>query len=113
MMEKFNFEQIWDKYIVPLKGQTLCGHSGQLNKIVNVDMSGLERISKNGKLSKIPIHVFKDVVETLIKEGKLSRSAINANYPIRASSAIVLILSQVPLFALEENPLTLIYDGHK
>ena len=53
------------------------------------------------------------MIETLINEGEISRLEINAAYPIRASSAIVLILSQVPLFKLEEKPLTLIYDRKK
>lgn len=43
----------------------------------------------------------------LLREGSITRSEINDNYSKRASSGIVLILSQVPVFELVEKPLAL------
>ena len=41
------------------------------------------------------------------RERYITRSEINDNYSKRASSGIVLILSQVPMFELVERPLAL------
>lgn len=43
----------------------------------------------------------------LLRDGYITRSEINDNYSKRASSGIVLILSQVPMFELVERPLAL------
>ena len=37
-MKEHDFDTIWKEYIIPMRGQTLVGHSGQKNKIVNVNM---------------------------------------------------------------------------
>ena len=39
--------------------------------------------------------------------GEITRKEINDEYAKRASSGVVLILSQVPLFELVDKPLTL------
>ena len=79
---------IWEKYIMPLAGKTLTRDNGKTNRIVNVDWSGIERITSNGKHQKIGIE-------------------INQNYAKRASSGIVLILSQAPCFRLVKQPAAL------
>lgn len=49
---------IWEKYIMPLAGKTLTRDNGKTNRIVNVDWSGIERITSNGKHQKIGIEIF-------------------------------------------------------
>lgn len=98
-----NFDKIWERYIMPLQGQTLTGSRGS-NQIVRVDWSGILRITSNGKSQTIKIEIFRLAVERLLKTGYISRDEINQNYPGRASSGIVLILSQVPFFEKTEHP---------
>ena len=103
------FEEIWKQDIMPLKGKSLYGYSGHKNIITDVNWNGVTRISKNGKSSIIPIEVFRSVVQELIRKGVLTRTEINTRFPIRASSGIVLILSQAKCFKLEAHPLRLVY----
>ncbi|HNP49532.1 MAG TPA: restriction endonuclease, partial [Bacteroidia bacterium] len=77
------------------------------NKIVKVDWGGIERITSNGNKSKIKIEIFRQAVNQLFRTGKITREEINLDYSKRASSGIVLILSQVPDFVLTSNPIGL------
>ncbi len=105
------FESIWLKYIIPLQGKTLAKSNGETNSIVKADWSGIERITSNGKNGKIGIEIFKQTVNKLLSEGLITRDEINQNYTGRASSGIVLILSQVPFFATTKNPIGLVYKS--
>jgi restriction system protein len=99
------FDDIWERYIMPLQGKTLVRSNGDTNKIIKVDWSGIERITSNGKKGKIRIEIFKYAVNKLLKEEIITRDDINQNYAGRASSGIILILSQVPFFHLTSNPI--------
>jgi restriction system protein len=103
------FEDIWKKYIIPLQGKTLRRKDDKTNQVVKVDWSGIERITSNGKKGNIKIEIFKQAVNKLLTEGYITREEINQNYPGRASSGIILILSQVPFFHLTEKPKGLQY----
>ena len=83
---------------MPLAGKTLTRDNGKTNRIVNVDWSGIERITSNGKHQKIGIEIFRFTMDRLFTTGRITRDEINQNYAKRASSGIVLILSQAPLF---------------
>lgn len=74
-----------------------------------MDWSGIERITSNGKNGKIKIEIFKWAINRLLTTGKVTRDEINQNYTGRASSGIVLILTQVPFFELTKNPIGLAY----
>ncbi len=104
------FEQIWEDYIIPLQGKTLTRSNGKTNKIIKVDWSGIERLTSNGNKGKIKIEIFKQAVNKLLTDGSISRDYINQNYVGRASSGIVLILSQVPFFTLTDRPTGLKYE---
>jgi restriction system protein len=104
------FEQIWENHIIPLQGQALIRSNGETNKILNVDWSGIERLTSNGNKGKIKIEIFKQAVNKLLVDGSITRDYINQNYVGRASSGIVLILSQVPFFTLTERPTGLKYE---
>ena len=101
------FRDIWDKYVKPLEGKTLVNDKGRKNTILKVDDGGIKRITSTGNVGKIDIEPFKMAVIKLLREGSITRSEINDNYSKRASSGIVLILSQVPVFELVEKPLAL------
>lgn len=104
------FEQIWEDYIIPLQGKTLTRKNGETNQIIKADWSGIERKTSNGNNRKIKIEIFKQAVNRLLTDGSISRDYINQNYVGRASSGIILILSQVPFFKLTEKPTGLKYE---
>lgn len=98
------FDILWSKYIFPLKGKTLTRVSGRSNTISSVDWSGVGRITSNGCLQKIKIEAFRYAVNRILENGHVTRDDINQNYTGRASSGIVLILSQIPDFELTNRP---------
>lgn len=104
---ELSFEMIWEEYIIPLQGKVLTRNSGDTNRITKVDWSGIERVTSNGNPGKIKIEIFKQTVNKLLKDGFITRDEINQNYTGRASSGVMLILSQVPFFKITENPLGL------
>lgn len=103
------FDDIWLKYIIPLQGKTLTKSNDETNVIVTADWSGIERITSSGKKGKIKIEIFKQTINKLLTTGQITRDEINQNYTGRASSGIVLILSQVPFFDTTKNPTGLVY----
>jgi restriction system protein len=103
------FESIWEKYIIPLQGKTLTRDSGETNQIVEVNWSEVERITSNGNKGKIKVEIFKQAINKLITDGSITRDYINQNYVGRASSGVILILSQVPFFQLTDRPTGLKY----
>lgn len=98
------FETIWEKHIMPLEGKTIIRDNNKSNKILKVDWAGVERLTSNGKKQKIEIEIFKRTINHLIKNGSITRKYINDEYPGRASSGIVLILSNTNKFELTNNP---------
>ena len=103
------FEGIWEKYIIPLQGKTLTRDSGETNKVVKVNWSEVERITSNGNKGKIKVEIFKQAINKLLTDGSITRDYINQNYVGRASSGVILILSQVPFFQLTDRPTGLKY----
>jgi restriction system protein len=104
---ELTFEKIWEDYIIPLQGKVLTRSNGDTNQITKADWSGIERLTSNGNPGKIKIEIFKQTVNKLLKEGFISRDEINQNYTGRASSGVMLILSQVPFFMIADKPLGL------
>ncbi len=98
------FEDIWEHHVMPLEGKTLYNSRGKTNKILTVDWSGVTRLTSNGKKQTIKIEIFKKTINHLLKYGNISRKAINDQYPGRASSGIVLILGQTPVFEIVSRP---------
>lgn len=103
------FESIWEKYIIPLQGKTLIRENGETNEILKVNWSEVERLTSNGNKGKIKIEIFKQAINKLLIEGSITRDYINQNYVGRASSGVILILSQVPFFQLTDRPTGLRY----
>lgn len=103
------FDSIWEKYIIPLQGQTLIRDNGETNVILKVNWSEVERLTSNGNKGKIKIEIFRQAINKLLTEGSITREYINQNYVGRASSGVILILSQVQFFKLTEKPTGLKY----
>lgn len=103
------FDSIWEKYIIPLQGKTLTRDTGETNEIVKVNWSEVERLTSNGNKGKIKVEIFKQAINKLLADGSITRDYINQNYVGRASSGVILILSQVPFFRLTDKPTGLIY----
>lgn len=107
------FDAIWAKHIVPLAGKKLERASGKSNTILEVDWSGVKRLTSKGNKQKIPIEIFRDAVNKLLLEGHVRRKWINDQYAGRASSGICLILSQVPTIRYDEGSSSLVWVGSK
>lgn len=99
-----SFENIWEKYVMPLEGKTIKRPDGKTNKIVKVDWSVIQRITSNGKPQKIKIEIFKKTINHLLENEEITRSYINEEYKDRASSSIVLILGNTEIFELTNRP---------
>jgi len=98
------FENIWEKYVMPLEGKTIKRDNGKTNIILKVDWAEIERLTSNGKKQKIKIEIFKKTINHLLKFGEITRTYINEEYSGRASSGIVLILSNTKIFELMKSP---------
>ncbi len=104
-------ERIWMDYVVPLEGATLTDSRGRTNKVLSVNWSGIERITSSGNRGRIDYEIFRLAIDHLLRCGMITRDEINQNYAKRASSGVVLILAQVPIFRLERQPtLRLLFD---
>ena len=97
------FDEIWENYIMPLKGKTITRKNGKTNKIIDVDWGGIKRITSNGNQQKIDIEIFKKTIHHILEKGSITRLEINNEYSKRASSGIVLILSQLPMIRLNNT----------
>lgn len=102
------FETIWEKDVMPLEGKTIKRDNGKSNKILKVDWAGIERLTSNGKKQKIKIEIFEETINYLLEFGAITRKYINEEYTGRASSGIVLILSNTEIFEQTNNPSGLI-----
>lgn len=107
------FDKIWENYIKRLEGNILTRGNGKSNKILSVDWSGIERITSNGKKQRIKIEVFRLAINKILSDGSITRDYINQEYKDRASSGIVLILSQVPFFDFYDNPSRIVLNKEK
>ncbi|MET4060150.1 hypothetical protein ABIB35_001695 [Arthrobacter sp. UYP6] len=102
-----SFDQIWADHVMPLTGQVLRGKGARENTIEKVDWAGVQRTTSTGGRSRIDIEIFRLAINHILRNGSITRDEINQNYAKRASSGVVLILAQVPLFELTDRPLTL------
>jgi hypothetical protein len=92
------FATVWDDHIVPLAGTALERSDGKLMRIVEVDGSGLRRITTGNTRQLIAIETLRWVIDRLLGGDTVTRAEIHERDPGRVSSAIVLILSTVPFF---------------
>ncbi len=99
-MEISKFDDIWENHIKPLEGKTIYRDNGKTNKIIRVDSGCIERETSNGNKQKIDIEIFKKTINHIFAFGFITRQKINEEYSKRASSGIVLILCQLPMFIL-------------
>lgn len=103
-INKNSFENIWEKFVMPLEGKIIKRPDGKTNEIEKVDWSGIQRITSNGKIQKIKIEIFKKTINYILQNGEITRSYINEEYKDRASSGIVLILGYTDIFEITNRP---------
>jgi len=101
------FEDFWERYVVPLEGKTLSRQDGTTNKVLRVDWSGVEREPSGNRKQKIRIEIFRKVLRHLYEYGTITRAQIHEEYKDRASSGIVLILSNTPIIERTSRPVGL------
>ncbi|MFY9680184.1 MAG: restriction endonuclease [Candidatus Sulfotelmatobacter sp.] len=102
------FDEVWERYVMPLAGRTLVGPGGRTNTLLTVDWSGVKRLTSSERPQFIRIEVFRQAVGRLVERGRVTRDEINEDYAKRASSGVVLILSQVPFFEYLSGPSRLV-----
>ena len=103
-----DFFEVWKSHIIPLVGTTLYNSQGKPNKLTKIDYTGIERITENGRSGSIPIENFRQTYNRILENGEITRDEINQEFTGRASSGVVLILSQIPFMELQTNPIKLI-----
>jgi restriction system protein len=102
--DALDFDSVWEKFIVPLEGTTIRRPDGRSNDVLQVDWSGIRRRTSNGKTGFIGIEIFRSMVTRLLNGETVTRAEINDEYTGRASSGVLLILSQIPLFEVSTSP---------
>lgn len=99
------FDRLWQEHVMPLVGTTLTRSDGTSNTILAVDWAGVDRITSGGNRQRIKIEIFRFAVDAVLADGRVTRDEINAMYPGRASSGIVLVLAQIPDFEYADGEL--------
>jgi len=67
-------------------------------KIVDVDGSGVRRITTGGTAQRIAIDIFRWTIDRLLAGETVSRKEIHERNPRQVSSGVMLILDSVPEF---------------
>jgi len=99
-----DFSWVWERHVMPLAGRTLARGDGSSNHIIAVDWAGVTRITSGGTRQHIKVEIFQQAIERVLAGESVSRDSINQMYPGRASSGIMLILSQITLFTVGGRP---------
>jgi Restriction endonuclease len=96
--DRQSFGRIWSEDVTALAGRTLHRANGRSNHILAVDTAGVVRRTSNGKTQRIDIEVFRWAIDRLLSGEAILREDINAHCLGRASSGVMLILSELPMF---------------
>lgn len=99
-----DFDDVWQNFIIPLKGQTIHTATGKKNIIIDVNNDYLRRQSSTGEISKIEKQIFKVVYYRLKEKKSITRDEINTEYSKRGSAIIAAVLGRVPFIMLTEKP---------
>lgn len=99
-----NFEEVWQKFIKPLKGQAVFTATGKKNVIIEVNNDFLRRQSSTGEVSKIEKQIFKTIFYRLKERKSITRDEINTEYTKRGSAVIAAVLGRVLFISLTEKP---------
>ena len=98
-----SFDEIWEKYIMPLEGKTIS-NGNLVNTLISATWTDVTRRTSTGSTGKIDIDGFKLAYNELKRSGEITRDYINQQVDRRCSSGIVLILSQIPFIEATYNP---------
>ena len=66
------FDEIWENYVMPLEGKTHTRNNGKINKILEVNWGGINRITSNGNQQKIDIEIFKKTINHILENGSIT-----------------------------------------
>jgi restriction system protein len=107
MAPPLTFDSVWREWVMPLAGTTVRGFNGLENEILEVTWNGVVRVSRNDLTSLIPIAPFRWAVDQVLSGRSVERKEIQARFPHRYSSGVLLILEQVPVFEVSGRPATI------
>lgn len=95
------FGQIWREHIEPLAGTNIARSNGKTMRILEVDGSGVLRVTTSGTRQRIELDIFRWAIERLLHGEMVTRAEIHErSSPRRVSSGVLLILGTVPSFEL-------------
>lgn len=90
------FGAIWRDHIEPLVGTELARETGKTMRILEVDGSGVRRVTTGGTTQRIGIDTFRWTIKRLLDGETVSRKEIHEHDPRQVSSGIMLILGVIP-----------------
>lgn len=98
------FYHIWNTHIKSLQGTTIRHITRPTHiTVITVNDDGMIISNSNGRIRRVDIEIFHQVLTKLKCEGKITRSAINNDYQRRGSSAICAILAIIPGIEKDDN----------
>lgn len=99
--EATGFGKLWSEHIEPLAGTNLERQNGKRMELLQIDGSGVRRLTTSGRPQHIDIGVFRWTVERLLAGETVTRAEIHErSSPDRVASGVLLILGQAPQFEL-------------
>jgi len=96
----WSFDRIWERYVEPLAGRELIRSPGKTMQVLEVDGSGVRRVTTGGTTQRSAIGTFRWVIDRLLAGEIVTRRDIHERNAREVSSGVMLILSNVPLFEL-------------
>lgn len=95
-----SFRAIWRNHVEPLAGTEIKRDDGKVMRILEVDGSGVRRITTGGTKQRIGIDTFRWAIDCVLAGESVTRKQIHERNPRQVSSGVMLILGRVPLFEL-------------
>jgi hypothetical protein len=87
------FDEVWERYVVPLTGRRLDGPSGRTNVLLTVDWTGVNRLTSNGRPQFIKIEIFRGLSFRKLRNGPLTSACLRALGPCHSSENTLLTAS--------------------
>lgn len=95
---RLSFGYVWERYIEPLAGHELARSESKAMQILEVDGSGVRRVTTGGTRQRIAIETFRWAIDRVLAGETVTRQQIHDRNPRQVSSGVLLILDAVPMF---------------
>lgn len=99
-----SFEDCWNRYVVPLKGQNIITKSHKSYKICDVRKDKIIYENTNGKEQHVKIDIFKWTFNRILSAGIVHGKSIRDEFHTIHSSLVVAVFSYIPYFEIIKGP---------